>query len=144
MQTPPEILKGLDSCNVKPGLCELIDRVARRRSLTADPSIHGYVAVRPSLHGNVSGYFRRDHVDIALAPDRARSLAMSRNWKLVKPPNGETGLLRIEEAALAESRTMDVAIELLVEAVDKSEAGTPYEGGRDHPVRRQRFTSVPA
>jgi hypothetical protein len=131
MTIPPEIVAGLDHYRVAASLRDLVGRVAAVRSVTADSPGVGYVAVRPAAWGTVSAYFHTEYVDVALSPDKARLVEDTRGWKLLKV-NSETGFIRIRAEVLAEPETMDFAASLLLAAVDKSETGTAYEGGRAH------------
>jgi hypothetical protein len=97
--------------------------------LTAEPPGVGYVAVRPYVWGTVSAYFHRTYVDVAVSPDVAEKLHRSHGWKLVKV-NGTTGFIRIEAGALGSPEIEALATQTLLGAVDKSEAGTAYEGGK--------------
>jgi hypothetical protein len=125
---PPEIVAGLDQHEVVAPLRHLIDRVSSVRSITADPPTAAYVAVRPAAWGNVSAYIHRDYADVALTPERARCVAQSQVWPLVRI-NSETGFIRIQADALADVDAADLATTLMLQAVDKSESGTAYEGG---------------
>src|SRR5687767_5440818 len=127
--TPAEIVVGLDHYAVSEPLRRLVREVAAQRSITADPPGKGYVAVRPAVWGNVSAYFHKTYVDVAVSPGMAEMLHRSRDWKLVKT-NGETGFVRIEADALRDVEIRDLAVKTLLAAVDKSEVGTAYEGGR--------------
>ena len=50
--------------------------------------------------------------------------------------NGTTGFIRIEAVALESPEVAAIATKTLVAAVDKSETGTAYEGGRGGSARR--------
>ncbi|MBD3923286.1 hypothetical protein IEZ26_01525 [Nocardioides cavernae] len=134
--TPAEIVVGLDHYAVLEPMRRLVREVASQRSITADPPGKGYVAVRPAVWGNVSAYFHKTYVDVAVSPGMAEKLHRSRGWKLVKT-NGETGFVRIDADALSDMGTRDLAVQTLLAAVDKSEAGTAYEGGRPKATQAQ-------
>ena len=129
MTIPVEVRAGLEYYKVEPALCDLVERAAAVRSLTADPPGVGYVAVRPAAWGTVSAYFHTSYVDVALSPHLAEALHREHGWKLVKT-NSTTGFLRIEGSALTTNQTIELAASLLISAVDKSEVGTAYEGGK--------------
>lgn len=126
---PVEILIGLDHYSVAAPLRQLVSHVAAQRGITADPPGKGYVAVRPTAWGTVSAYFHATYVDVAVSPARAEQLHRSQGWKLVKT-NSETGFIRIEASALGVPELDDLALATLLAAVDKSEVGTAYEGGK--------------
>lgn len=132
---PLEIVAGLDHYQVVPALQALVARVAAQRSLTADPPGVGYVAVRPAMWGTVSCYVHKTYADVAVSSHLAEQLHRRHGWKLVKV-NGTTGFVRIEAAAFESPEFAAVATQTLISAVDKSESGTAYEGGRGHSTHR--------
>jgi hypothetical protein len=138
---PTEIVAGLDHYEVAPALRSLIARVAVHRSLTAEPPGVGYVAVRPYVWGTVSAYFHKTYVDVAVSPDMAEKLHRSHGWKLVKV-NGTTGFIRIEAGVLGSPELEALATQTLLSAVDKSEAGTAYEGGRSGGVQSSQSADL--
>ena len=138
---PPEIVAGLDHYQVDPVLRSLIASVAAQRSLTAEPPGVGYVAVRPTMWGTVSAYVHRGYADVAVSPHLAEQLHRRHGWKLVKV-NGTTGFIRIEAAVLKSPEIATIATQTLIAAVDKSETGTAYEGGRGGSVERHGSDEV--
>ena len=139
-QVPPEIVAGFDHYDVAPALRSLVARVAAHRSLTADLPGVGYVAVRPAMWGTVSAYVHKTYADVAVSPHIAEQLHRRHGWKLVKV-NGTTGFIRIDAEALESAEAATIATQTLVAAVDKSETGTAYEGGRGG-GSTQRHSSV--
>jgi hypothetical protein len=129
--TPSEIQDAFASVGgIHDSFEELIEKVAVKRMLTADnPPIGNYVGVRPALNGTISAYVNAHFVDVSLNPERARSVARTRDWKLLRS-NSVTGRVRVPASALADPETFDMVVALIVEAVDKSLDGPPYEGGR--------------
>lgn len=141
MSIPAEVVAGLEHYQVAAPLRTVIERVTKVRSVTADTPGVGYVAVRPSAWGNVSAYFHKTYVDVALTPDKARSVEQMRSWPIAKI-NSETGYVRITSENLNDSETLDFATSLLSLAVDKSETGTAYEGGASAKHQSSRAQAI--
>ena len=86
---------------------ELTEMVAVKRTLTADnPPSGKYVGVRPALNGTTSAYVNAHFVDVSLDPERARSVARTRDWKLLRS-NSVTGRVRVPASAVADPETFD-------------------------------------
>jgi len=128
--TPDEIQAALVAIGgVAPALESLVETAAALRGLTADnPPAGGYVGVRPALNGTISVYVNRQFADVALEPERARSVALQRGWKLLRS-NSVTGRVRVPAAVLTSPETIELVTKLVLEAIDKSLDGPRYEGG---------------
>lgn len=126
---PSEIVTGLDYYQVTTPLRDLIERVAKVRSITADSPGVGYVGVRPSAGGTISGHVHSDYVDVSLSPEKARSVETKHGWQLLKV-NGATGIIRIKADVLTDRHMMEFVTTLLISAVDKSETGSAFKGGQ--------------
>lgn len=124
-----EISEGLSNLRPNVQLFTLTNRVAKRCDITAGPNPPHYVGVRPLLGGVIAGYVNRSFVDLQLSPERAKHFAETMGWKLHKS-NSATGTLRITSGELDDPAVMDLVVDLFVVALDKSEAGPSFEGGK--------------
>lgn len=128
--TPDEIQAAMEAIGgAAPALESLVEGAAALRGLTADnPPTGGYVGIRPALNGTISVYINRVFADVALEPERARSVALQRGWTLLRT-NSVTGRVRIPAGDLTSPEVLEFATNLVLEALDKSLNGPPYEGG---------------
>ena len=125
---PDEIIRSLDELAVAAPVRDLVVSLAGRRSLTTDGIVSSYVGVRPSSNGTISVYVHSHSVSLALEPDVARRAAERLGGSL-RAKNPTTWFLRLSAEELAVQQ--DDAMRLAELAIDKSEAGPAYEGGRD-------------
>lgn len=126
--TATEIADGLETLGVAEGLRGLVEELSTVESLTADPPISGYVGVRPNIHGDISAYVHKSVVSLALEPHRARAGAELTGASL-QQKNPTTWFLRLTPDMVTAHH--DVVLRLAGEAVHKSAAGPPYEGGKE-------------
>ena len=131
---PPDLAERFHEHAVDPRLQDLVAHVARRRSVTGGEPNGGYVSVRPSALGTICAYVHRDYVDVALSPDQATRLERDRGLRILKS-NSETAFVQVRLQHLNDAEGLEQARQIMLQAVDKSEAGTAYEGGNAGPRR---------
>lgn len=127
---PREIAAALDELAVAPSLRRLVHELSERRAITADPPISGYVGLRPSAHGTISMYVHKVSASIALEPDTARA-AHQRIGGSLQEKNPTTWFLRLSATDLVEDNVFSTALDLGLAAIEKSEQGPAYEGGKE-------------
>ncbi len=125
--TPEVIAHSLDELTAATSLRSLVRSLAARHTLTADGVVSNYVGVRPSSNGTISVYIHSQSVSLALEPDVARRAA-ERLGGTLRAKNPTTWFLRLSADEVATH--MDDVIRLAESALEKSETGPAYEGGR--------------
>jgi hypothetical protein len=123
-----------------PVLRRLVSSVSQHASLTAEQDTPGYIGVRPAVQGAIAGYVNKTFIDLRLAPERAKQLALATGWRLYGS-NSYTGTLRVTAQVLRAPDVMARVVDLFHEALEKSESGPPFEGGaqaaKNYSVQRE-------
>lgn len=122
------IARSLDQLAVATPLRNLVLSLAERHTLTADGVVSNYVGIRPSSNGTISVYVHGQSVSLALEPDVARRAAEQLGGTL-RAKNPTTWFLRLSAEDV--DAHLDEAIRLAETAIEKSESGPAYEGGRE-------------
>lgn len=138
---PEEIQAGLTTLSAAATVWRLLEDAASERSLTCDGVVNNYIGVRPAVHGVIPAYVHAQYVDLMLPPERARGMRDRFDWKIVKS-NPTTAVLRVPAEALDEPHAFEVVRELALQAIDKSEAGTPFEGGKRNAAPAQQQVEI--